>query len=148
MKSETSHVFAGTIPVLRGEEQYFFDRCREDKLVIQWCPGCETHVFYPRSVCPACWASDLEWVEAEGRGRVFTYTVQQRAPEGFEAHLPYITAMIELTEGVRIMSRVLCDPADVHIDMPVHVEFAQVQDGSGADFRVPVFTPDERTSDG
>lgn len=105
--------------------------------MIQWCPGCESHVFYPRTVCPNCWGSDLAWVEAEGRGRVFTFTIQERGPEGPEP--THVIAIIELAEGVRMMSRVMADPATVQIDQPVRVAFATI-DKSG--FKVPVFVPD------
>lgn len=48
---------------------------------------------------------------------------------------PYAVAIVELPEGVRIFSRIVADPASVHIGMPVRVEFAQLPDG----FIFPVF---------
>ena len=127
----------GTRPDPRGEEATFFDYCQQGLLMIQRCLTCGRAIFYPRSVCPSCLSRQIEWVEADGRGTVFTFTVQHREPLGFKGQAPYVTAMIELVEGVRIFSRVVADPAAVSIGLPVQVAFATV-DGS---FRVPVFVP-------
>lgn len=70
--------FRGAVPEMRGEEQRYFDYCQQGRLMIQRCPQCALHVFYPRAVCLRCTSGDLEWVEAEGRGLVFTYAVHHR----------------------------------------------------------------------
>jgi len=132
--------FAGAVPDVSGEEKTYFDFCRQGRLAIQYCARCDSHVFYPRSVCPTCWIGGLEWVDASGRGTVFTFTVQHREPSGYEGQAPYVLAMVELEEGVRMMTRIVADPQSVAIGMPVRVAFATVGDG---DFTVPVFLPDE-----
>lgn len=127
----------GTIPDARGEEARFFDFCQEGRLMIQRCLACGDAIFYPRSVCPSCLSREIEWVEADGSGTVFTYTVQHRRPPGFPGEAPYVNAMVELVEGVRLFSRIVADPGEVRIGLPVRVTFATI-DGS---FRVPVFVP-------
>jgi uncharacterized OB-fold protein len=127
----------GVRPEARGEEAAFFDFCQSGRLMLQRCLGCSRTIFYPRSVCPTCLSREIEWVEADGRGTVFTYTVQHREPPGFQGEAPYINAVIELAEGVRMFSRVIADPDDVSIGLPVQVAFATI-DGT---FRVPVFVP-------
>jgi uncharacterized OB-fold protein len=124
-------------PFVHGEEATYFDYCRRGELRIQRCQDCGEHVFYPRSICPFCNGLRLEWVRASGRGTVHTFTVQHRAAGGYEGPLPYVVAVIELEEGVRMMSHVVCDPDVVRIDLPVTVAWARVAD----DFRVPVFVP-------
>ena len=127
----------GVRPDARGEEATFFAFCQEGRLLIQRCLACGQAIFYPRSVCPSCVSREIEWIEADGRGTVFTYTVQHREPAGFQGEAPYVNAMIELTEGVRMFSRVVADPAEVSIGLPVRVAFATIDGG----FRVPVFVP-------
>lgn len=127
----------GVRPDGRGEEATFFDFCQERRLMIQRCHGCGRAIFYPRSVCPTCLSREIGWVEADGRGTVFTFTVQHREPPGFQGQAPYVNAMIELVEGVRMFSRVVADPEEVTIGLPVRATFATI-DGS---FRVPVFVP-------
>lgn len=107
------------------EAELFFSAAREGKLMIQRCPSCGEHQFYPRTICSRCGSPDVEWVEASGRGSVHTFTVihQNRMP-GWADELPYVVAIVELEEGPRMTSNVVdCDPGDVRIDMPVEVVF-------------------------
>jgi len=131
--------FRGAVPEMRGEEQRYFDYCQQGRLMIQRCPHCALHVFYPRAICPHCTRGDLEWVEAEGRGLVFTYAVHHRFPPGFEGAAPYVVAIVELAEGVRMMTRIMAAPEDVSVGMEVRVAFA----AAAEDFQVPVFLPVE-----
>jgi hypothetical protein len=124
----------GTAPEIRGEEIAWFDFCRQERLMIQRCADCGDRIFYPRSVCPGCLGGQLEWEQAEGAGIVRTFTVQHRPPPEFGDE-PYAVAIVELAEGVRIFSRIVADPVNVHIGMPVRVAFAQLPDG----FTFPVF---------
>lgn len=140
---ETGLRLVGVVPETRGEETTYFDFCQKGELRIQRCRSCSAYVFYPRSACPSCMGFDLEWVQARGTGTVFSFTVQHREAPGFEGQAPYVLAIIELDEGVRMMSRVVADPDAVRVGMPVRVQFAAIAE----DFRVPVFVPAER-SDG
>ena len=79
-------------------------------------------VFYPRVAEPTTGSTDLEWVEASGRGTVYATTVvRQRAPAQ-----DYNVALIDLAEGVRMMSRVEgVAPDEVTIGMRVTARVAQ-----------------------
>jgi hypothetical protein len=56
----------------------------------------------------------------------FTVTYQNQAP-GFREELPYVLAIVELAEGVRMMTNVVgCPPDTVRIGMPVEVVFDDV----------------------
>ena len=73
-------------------------------------------VFHPRVAEPGSGATDLEWVEASGRGNVYSSTTVRCKPPAAD----YNVALIDLAEGPRMMSRVLgiaC--VDVKIGMPV-----------------------------
>ena len=70
---------------------------------IQKCGGCGTHVFHPRVICPACGSADLGWFAPTGRGTVYARTVVRRKPErGGD----YNVVLVDLEEGVRMMSRI------------------------------------------
>jgi hypothetical protein len=103
----------------------FFDAAREKRLLIQACTKCKEHQFYPRQICVHCGSPDVEWVQASGRGSVHTYTVvHQQGMPGWRDEVPYVAAVIDLEEGVRLTSNVVgCEPADVSVGMPVEVEF-------------------------
>ena len=107
----------------RSEE--FFEAAKESKLLIQRCTDCGEHQFYPRAVCIHCGSDDVSWVEASGKGTVHTYTViHQQGMPGWRDEVPYIAAVIDLEEGVRMTSNVIgCAPESVSVDMPVRVTF-------------------------
>lgn len=83
-------------------EKEFFEHLAAGRFMIQRSRGTGGHVFYPRAAQPGTGATDLEWVEASGRGTVYSTTViRQKAPTP-----NYNLALIDLAEGPRLMSRV------------------------------------------
>jgi uncharacterized OB-fold protein len=119
----------------------FWEGARRHELVLPWCNRCSAFFFYPRTACPTCGSRDLDWRQASGRGRVHTFTIQQssRLP-GFGDAGPFVTAIVELEEGARLMTLLVDvepDPAQVRCDMPVEVSFVDVDDGNV----LPVFRP-------
>lgn len=115
------------LPVPDGDTAPYWEAAREGRLMIQRCGGCDRHVFYPRSICPHCGSVELEWVQASGRGTVYSYTVVHRAPSpAFKEDVPYVVALIDLDEGVRMMSNILAPPGDVKIGARVEVVFDPV----------------------
>jgi len=127
------------VPVVNTWAQPFWDATREHRLIIQKCGGCGRHVFYPRIACPHCAADRLEWVEASGKGTVYSFTVvEANAPSAFLADMPFVIAVIRLEEGVQMLSNVTgCDPDEVTCDMPVEVTFEKLDDT----FTLPKFKP-------
>jgi len=130
------------LPYITEEAEPFWEACRQHKLIIQRCKDCGHVQFYPRVVCTKCWSDSLEWIETAGKGVIYSFTVVQRAPSpGFRPDVPYVIAIIDLDEGVRLMSNVIrCKPEDVRIDMPVIVEFDDVTE----EVSLPKFRPAEK----
>lgn len=103
--------------------------------MIQRSKSSGAHVFYPRAVAPGTGARDLEWVEASGRGVVYSTTVVRKKPP----EPSYNVALIDLAEGPRMMSRVEgIDPTAVTIGTVVQARIID-QDGEP----VVVFAPVE-----
>jgi uncharacterized OB-fold protein len=95
------------------------------RFMIQRSKSSGVHVFYPRAVAPGTGARDLEWVEASGRGVVYSTTVVRKKPP----EPSYNVALIDLAEGPRMMSRVEgVEPAAVAIGMAVQ---ARIVDRDG-----------------
>lgn len=117
----------------------FWKAAQEGVLLIQQCPSCIHHIFYPRRHCPYCGAPKVNWVQASGRGTVYSFTVvENNAPSAFLEQMPFIIAIIQLEEGVRMMSAlVACDPADARCEMPVEVTFERVS----GELSLPKFKP-------
>lgn len=116
------------LPQPSAVTEEFWKAAKRHELLIQRCQSCNEHIFYPRELCPRCLSSNLEWVKASGRGRVYSYTVvRQAAHPGFSADVPYILAIIELDEGPRMTSNLVeCQIEDAMVDMPVTVVFDDV----------------------
>ena len=94
----------------------FWEAAAEDRLVLPRCRSCGVFIWYPRSFCPECHTTDVEWVEASGRGTVYSFTVVQRGAGPWTPHAPYVVAYVELDEGPRVMTNVVgTDPDAVHI---------------------------------
>jgi uncharacterized OB-fold protein len=130
------------LPVPDQETGPYWDAARERKLLIKQCRACGRPYFYPRAYCPRCWSSDTEWLEASGTGRVYTFTiVYQNDLPPFRDRVPYVVAVVELEEGVRMTANVEgCAPGDVRCDMPVQVAFREEQRDDET-VALPVFRP-------
>jgi uncharacterized protein len=131
-------------PPVGDESGPFWEATREGLLLVQWCTACERGVFYPRSFCPFCTATAaagkggqgegaLEWREASGRATVHAAVVEHR-PEAAGARFsegePYCIALVDLEEGVRMMTNIVgCPPEDVRCGMAVTVTWEPLGDG-------------------
>ena len=124
------------VPVPTPVTQPFWDATREHRLLLQKCAN--GHVFYyARTHCPECLSNEVSWVEASGRGKLYSYTVARRpqSPE-FAEDVPYIIAAITLDEGPRMTSLLVeADPDNVAIDGPVEVTWDDLEGLSMPYFR-------------
>lgn len=130
-------------PPVGVEGEAFWEATREGRLLVQWCTSCDCGVFYPRVFCPHCatGADTLEWRTASGRATVYAAVVEHRpetAGAGFSGGQPYCVALVDLEEGVRMLTNVVgCAPDDVRCGMPVTVTWEPLSDGR----RLPLFEP-------
>ncbi|MCL6517008.1 Zn-ribbon domain-containing OB-fold protein [Alicyclobacillus sp.] len=115
-------------PEVDSDSRPFWEGLKQGELRIQHCADCGRHIFYPRLLCPHCFSDRIEWVAASGRGSIYSYTVVHRAMGPFADEAPYIVAIVELEEGVRMMTRVVSPRDAVAIGRPVRVVFTQVDD--------------------
>ena len=101
----------------KGPDQLFQRALAEGEILLPKCDDCGAYLFFPRVLCPHCHGAAISWKQATGKGRVHTTTVVRRKPErGGD----YNVCVVELDEGVRMMSRVEgIAPGEVAIDMPV-----------------------------
>ena len=126
-------------PRASDEAQPFWDATREQRFVLPWCTHCERALWYPRTTCPSCFGSSVEWRHGTGDGTVYAASVHHRPGPGRDADDgPYVVVLVELDAGVRMMSNVVgCPPDDVHAGMRVVVAWEPLSDGR----HLPVFRP-------
>ena len=125
------------LPVMEGLAGEFYAACKRGELRFQRCGDCRAWRHVPREICARCGSWDWEWAPSAGRGRVFTWTVVTRALHpAFQDSTPYAAVVVEMDEGVRVLSQVVdCPPEELAIDMPVEVCFEAVT----ADVTLPKF---------
>jgi len=104
--------------MLKPEHDYqrFLD---EGRFMLQRSRDSGAYIFYPRVIEPRTGSTDLEWVEASGRGTVYAVTVIRKKDPADN----YNVVLVDLAEGPRLMSRVDGVPPDqVRIGMPVQAQ--------------------------
>ena len=133
--------WARPLPAPDGVSAPYWEAASRGELRIQRCPACGHRQFYPRALCTVC-ATDPEWEPASGRGVVHTFTViRQNYARPFRDELPYVVAIVELDEGVRLTSNIEgCAPEDVRCGMKVRVAFREEARDERSIF-LPVFRP-------
>jgi len=116
------------IPIPNEDSQPFWNSLKEHKLKIQKCRQCGQFRFPPRIICPNCLSLESEWTEVSGKGKVYSFTVVHHAYwPGYKDELPYVVALIDLEEKVRLTSNIVgCSPQEVEIGMDVQIEFEDV----------------------
>ncbi len=109
------------------------------ELRIRRCNSCQARFRFAYYLCPQCWSDRLGWEKARGRGKITHFTVVHQAPyPAFEDVAPYVLALIELDEGVRMMSNIIqCSPNEVFIGAHVAVTFE-----SRGEVHLPMFVLD------
>lgn len=119
----------------------FWDAATEHRLVIPRCTGCGTFRLPPSAFCWACQDQDVEWVEHEGGGVVYSFTIVHHPllPDLADS-VPYVPAVVELpdTNACRLVGALV----DVHLDdvrvgMDVDLVWRDVRAGE----TVPTFRP-------
>jgi uncharacterized OB-fold protein len=120
------------------ETQHFWDGTSAGELRLQRCNKCAKAYFPPRPFCPACGAREVSVFKASGKGFLYSYVIHHRPVPGFTP--PYSIAVVELEEGVRMMTNIVdCPqtPEALQLDMPLKVSFAKQTD----DISLPLFEP-------
>lgn len=117
----------------------FWAAASEHRLVLPRCATCGTFRFPPSPFCFHCRAQVVDWVEHDGGGEIYSFTVIRHAVIAPVVDaLPLIAAVVELphTNGCRLVGNVVdCDPADVRIGLGVTLDWYDVRAGES----VPVF---------
>lgn len=126
-------------PNLDGLTLEFYEHCSHGELRFQRCEACGTWRHPPRVLCAVCGSSRWSWQRSSGRGFLFTWTVVHQAMHpAFAGDVPYAVVVVEMTEGVRMVSNLRdAGPELLRLDAPVEVVFERVDD----DLTLPMFRP-------
>ncbi len=127
------------VPRPSVESEPFWAAVQRGELRFQRCARDGKLFFPPAARCPRCWSTQWSWDLVSGRGTVFSFVTFQRSYHpAFRAALPYVVAIVELEDGVRVTTRLTeVQPEDVRVGLPVEVVFTTVRDGT----MLPLFRP-------
>lgn len=126
--AETQTEYKLPLPRTRGPAADFYKYCHAHELRFQRCTDCGAWRHIPRDMCARCGSFNFEWARSSGHGKVFSWTVaaQPFLPQ-FAPMVPYAAAVVELDEGVRMVSWVTdIKPDELALGMPVEVVFDDV----------------------
>lgn len=117
----------------------FWEATKERKLLLQWCDSCSQPIYYPRWACPRCLGESLSWRESAGVGVIYAFNVMHQPANPMMAdQVPYVIALVDLEEGVRMVTNVVdVDPGEVKVGMAVRVRWENLSDGR----HLPLFAP-------
>ena len=116
-------------PSITPDTRFLWEGFADHKLLIQRCAECRALRHPPRPMCPRCNSLVWDTVESSGRGEVFSFVMPQHPPYPWFEY-PYIVVLVELAEGIRLVSNLReIAPADVTIGMRVEVFYEHFDDG-------------------
>lgn len=128
-------------PVPQPESDAYWEAAARGELLVQACVACGEYQFYPRNFCTSCGSRDVEFRKASGRASLYTFAIVHQPPHpGFANDVPYIAAIVELEEGVRMPTNIVGvepEPENLSIGMPLVVEFEPITEGVA----LPKFRP-------
>ena len=114
------------------ENEAFWAAANEGKLMIPRCKDTGRFFWYPRNLSPFTLSDNVEWVEASGKGTIYTYSIMRRADP------QYAIAYVTLEEGVTMMTNIVdCDFDSLSVGQAVQLVMQASEDGQ----KVPVFKP-------
>jgi len=128
------------LPVPDPESRPFWEAAKAHRLMVQRCASTGEYHFPPTTFCPGTALERPQWVEASGRGKVFSWiVVRHPTPKDVYAdEVPYAVGLIELEEGCRMTGNIVGVGVDeIFADMLVQVAFRDVTD----EITLPVFEP-------
>jgi uncharacterized OB-fold protein len=115
-------------PVTSPDDAFFWDAVAERRLVIQRCAGCGTLRHPPAPMCGDC--GSLEWDAQEVSGRGVAYSWIESHHPNRPDEPPRIVVLVELEEGVRLVSNLVDVPhGGPYEDLVVEVVFRPRDDG-------------------
>ncbi len=131
-------------PVISPDTAFFWAGTAARELRIQRCTECGALRHPPGPMCLECGSPKPDYVVAAGTGEVFSFIVHHHPPVPGK-RLPMVLALVELTEGVRVLGELTgIDPAQAEVGMPVRAAFLKIDD----ELTLPAWRPVRATGPG
>jgi uncharacterized OB-fold protein len=107
------------------------------------CATCGGRHFPRHDTCAYCSSTDVAPVDLSPTGRLWAWTAVTAAPPGYRGEVPYGFGVVELDDGVRVISRLTePDPAALHDGQPMQLVIVPLHtDDLGHDVVTYAFAP-------
>jgi uncharacterized OB-fold protein len=90
------------------------------------CRDCSEISLGERQTCSNCGGGNLTEVPLSRRGKLWTYTVIRHKPpgdyKGPDPFVPFGLGLVELPEGIRVLSPIRCDLERMKVGMELEME--------------------------
>jgi uncharacterized protein len=107
------------------------------------CRACGAHHFPRHDTCPYCSVEDPEPIELSRAGTLWSWTAVTAPPPGYAGETPYGVGVVELPEGIRVITRLTVnDPASLILHDPMELRIVPLHiDADGNDVITFAFAP-------
>jgi uncharacterized OB-fold protein len=106
----------------------FIDYLQKGKIEATQCRTCKKIYFPPRMDCSNCLSSDnMNWKEINNEWTLISYTTAHFAPAGFEEDTPYILAIAESVEGLKILARLSMEISEDRIKPRMKLQLVSIK---------------------
>lgn len=85
---------------------------RRRSVDLKKCADCSYVDFMPRYIFSISWSKKSVWIDAEGTGTINSFSIIHRSSSPvFRDRCPYVVALIDLTEGPRMITNIVGEDA-------------------------------------
>jgi len=111
-----------------GDEatQEFYRNLKDRKFKTTKCKACGEVALPPRMFCPACFGTDVEWIDLPKRGALFAFTQQERS---LRFGKPDVIGVVELPDVGKLLTRIDAPFESLSIGVEVELDFLDISEG-------------------
>lgn len=118
-----------SLPIVPGanpglSKDYLTNGAKGFALLGQACEICGKSLFPKTGVCPVCRSTHVRDCAMPTEGVLYSWSVVHVAPKPWVT--PYVIGYVDLPNGVRVFTHIGGNPENLKVDMPVHLEPAEV----------------------
>jgi uncharacterized protein len=128
--AEASAPYLKPLPQVTEANREFFDGLKRREFLVPKCGQCGDYNWVPYPACRSCLSEDQTWTRVSGEATVYSYSVIYRGPGAFDADVPYVVVLGELTERPRpclvLGNLVGTDPDQIRVGMPIQIAYQDI----------------------
>ena len=128
--AEPAAPYLKPLPQVTEANREFFAGLKRREFLVPTCDQCGDYNWVPYPACRSCLSENQTWTRVSGEATVYTYSVIYRGPGAFDAEVPYVVVLGELTERPRpclvLGNLVGTDPDRIRVGMPIQIAYQDI----------------------